>query len=214
LGWAPAAGAATDTITAQSGNVFVGGTGPGGSFSLDAGTVPRFVNDDGGGEPHNVVAADDGPDDEELFTTPLLTGGDSAPVTGAQYLTPGAYRFVCTIHSGMEGSLSVAGPGTVPRPAIEVAVASSKLAKVAKGKLKVVVKASTPSEDVEVTASLGSKPLAAAADVDLGAGETRKLTLKLDRRARKLLAGLERAKVLVSAEVPFGAPDSAKRTLR
>lgn len=220
IGWASPAAAATDAIVVEppappetTNFTFSGGSGPGGVFLVDAGTQPNFTNRDEG-DSHNVVATDEGPDDESLFQTPLLSAGSTAPVVGTQYLSPGTYRFVCTIHVGMEGSLSVAGPGAVPRPEIEVMIASTRLAKVAKGKLAVVVGASTPSEDVEITARLGSKRLAGAAGIDLAAGETRTLTLRLDRRARKLLAGLERAKVSLSAEVPFGAPDSAKRTLK
>lgn len=213
LAWTPAASAATDPITARSGNVFAGGTGPGGSFSLDAGSIPQFTNDDAG-DSHNVVATEDGPDGEELFQTALLAGGGSAPVTGAQYLTPGEYRFVCTIHVDMAGALSVAGSGAVPRPAVEVAVVSSKLRRVAKGKLRVAVEATARSDDVGLAARLGARPLASAAEIDLDAGESRTVTLKLDGKARKLLVDLERAKVSLSAEVPFGAPDGAKRTLR
>lgn len=66
LGWAASASAATDRITARSGNVFTGGTGPAASFSLDAGSIPQFVNGDPG-DSHNVVASADGPDGEELF---------------------------------------------------------------------------------------------------------------------------------------------------
>lgn len=213
LGWAPSASAATDQITASPGNVFTGGTGPGGSFALDAGSVPQFVNGDPS-DSHNVVASGDGPDGEELFQTALLPGGGSEPVAGAQYLTPGSYPFICTIHVGMEGSLSIAGPGAVPRPAIEVSVTSSKLAKVARGKLNVAVKASAPSVDVSLAAKLGGRPLASVAGIDLAAGESRRLTLKLDGKARRLLADRDRAKVSLSAAVPFGAGDSAKRTLK
>lgn len=114
----------------------------------------------------------------------------------------------------MEGSLSVAGSGAVPRPAIDVSVVSSKVAKVAKGRLKVAVKATALSEDVSLAATLGAKPLGGASGVDLAAGESRNLTLRLDRKGRKLLADLDRAKVSVTARVPFGAADSAKRTLK
>ena len=213
FGWAPTASAATDQIIASPGNLFTGGTGPGGSFSLDAGSIPQFVNGDPG-DSHNVVASEDGPDGEELFQTALLPGGGSEPVIGSQYLIPGSYRFICTIHIGMESSLSVAGPGAVPRPAIDVSVASGKVAKVARGKLKVAVKATALSEDVSLAAKLGGKPLASVAGIDLAAGESRNLTLKLGGKARRLLADLDRAKVSLSAKVPFGAADSAKRTLK
>lgn len=210
---APVARAASDAIVGSAGNVYTGATGPDGSFTLDAGSVPIFTNDDQTAS-HNVVSTDEGPDGERLFTTPLIRAGVSEPVDGAQYLAPGAYRFLCTIHIGMEGMLSVAGAGTVPRPAVDVSIASTKLRKVAKGKLEARITAQTASEDVSVEATLGRKVLASATGIDLAAGEARPLTLKLDRRARRLLDDVEKAKVTATAGVPFGAPDSAKRTLK
>lgn len=150
---APLAGAATDAIVGSAGNVYTGASGPDGSFALDAGSVPIFTNDDGTAS-HNVVSTDEGPDGERLFSTALITAGVSEPVAGAQYLGPGAYRFLCTIHSGMEGTLFVTGAGAVARPVVEVSVASSKLRKVAKGKLEVEIAAETASDDVSLEATL------------------------------------------------------------
>lgn len=204
--------AITDTITAVDGDAYQGASGAGGEFLLDAGRIPAFVNSDPTAQ-HNVVAKLDGPDGEKLFQTPLIDGGQSIDVEGPQYLTPGAYDFLCTIHTGMNGRLLVNGAGAVPRPAVEVAIVSRKLAKVRRGKLEVEVDAITPSTDVDLEVRLGAKPLARASGIDLEGGQVKNLTLRLKSKSRKLLKGLNRAKLKLTAEVPFGAPDSAKRTL-
>jgi len=215
LALSPAASAATDQITAMTGDVFTGGTGAGGStnFLLDAGTNPSFVNADTV-DSHNVVSTDMGPDREPLFSTELIQRGESAVVPGTQYLAPATYAFLCTIHVGMEGSLTVSGPGAASRPDIDVSVASSKLKKVAKGKLKVELVAATAGSGIELEANLGAKVLGGSKGIALDAGQTRTVTLKLDNRARKLLADRDKAKVVVDATVPYGAPASAKRTLK
>lgn len=209
------ASAITDTITAEPDYTYSGSSDPSGGFLVDAGAIPALVNNDFGSDGyHNVVATGDGPDGEELFKTALLVGGTSADVVGTQYLTPGSYPFVCTIHVGMGGSLIVSGDGAVPRPAITVSLVSTKLKKVQKGKLKVSVKASTLSDGASVTAKLGNHPLGTAVGIDLAAGQSRTLTLTLDKAAKKSLKGLKKAKIKVSGEVPYGAPVSTTGKLK
>jgi plastocyanin len=209
-----AAFAITDTITAESNVSYTGNSDPDG-FLLDAGQTPGFVNaDPQTTTSHNVVAAADGPDGEELFKTPLIAGGATADVEGAQYLTPGTYPFVCTIHVGMTGTLIVSGDGAVPRPSIDVAIASTKLKKIQKGKLKVKLSATTLSADARIEAKVAGHLVASADGIDLAAGQSRTLTLKLDRAARKSIEDLAKVKVSVSGTVPYGAPASARATLK
>lgn len=212
LALAPAALGATDAIHASTGNAYTGATGPGGAFQLDAGTRAQLVNDDPGAE-HNVVATADGPDGRELFQSDLI-GLGSTPVVGTEYLPAGRYPFVCTIHDGMAGELEVSGEGALPRPSVTLAVASRKLEKVRRGKLKVTVSAATPASDVSLVARVGTRTLPVVDGIDVGAGSARKLTLKLDRSATKPLKDVKKAKVTLSASVPFGSPANAKRTLR
>jgi hypothetical protein len=205
------AAAATDQIQSP-GLFYAGGGGPSGEFRLDAGSQSQLLNTDPAAD-HNVVASADGPDGGRLFQSALIGPGPPAPVAGTEYLTPGSYPFVCTIHVGMAGTLLVSGDGALPRPSVSVAIASSKLAKVRKGRLKVSVTAATASSDVSLIARVGRRTLPPVPDVDLAAGQTRKLTLKLTNAAKKDLKDVEKAKVTLSASVPFGAPAKAKRTL-
>lgn len=211
---AATAHAVTDTITSQPGYSYSGATGPGGAFSVDAGSQPLLVNADPGSDgAHNLVASADGPDGNELFETPLLSVNETAPVNGAQYLEPGSYPFVCTIHFGMGGTLAVSGPGALPRPAIDVSIATSKLRKVQKGKLKLKVEAATASPDVSVFAKFQGS-LGIASDIDLAAGESRVVTLRLTKAAKKRFKGLKRAKISVIGSVPYGSPASSSRSLK
>ena len=50
-----------------------------------------------------------------LFTTGSVGAGDSASVQGLDRLAAGEYPFRCQIHSGMTGTLVVAGSATTPR---------------------------------------------------------------------------------------------------
>lgn len=205
--------AITDTITAVDGDAYEGASGSGGEFLLDAGDIPAFVNSDPTAE-HNVVATADGPDGEKLFQTPLIADGGSVDLVGARYLGPGDYGFLCTIHTGMSGRLAVEGADALPRPSVDVAIISTKLAKVRRGRLKVSVSAATASADVDLAATLGARPLASASGLDLAAGQTRRVTLPLKNRARKLLKDLDEAGVKLAATVPFGASDMVKRKLK
>ena len=52
-----------------------------------------------------------------LFTTGSVSGGDTASVEGLDRVVAGReYPFKCEIHSGMTGTLVVAGSATKPRP--------------------------------------------------------------------------------------------------
>ena len=50
---------------------------------------------------HDVIS------DQGLFSTPLISLGESAPVAGVEALTPGSYGFYCSLHRNMTGTLVV-----------------------------------------------------------------------------------------------------------
>ena len=211
----------TDTIVALSEFSYGGGTGDGTVFRLNAGGTSMLANaDPAQGIQHNVVSTEDGPDGRPLFISDLIGPGASAPVEGTEYLQPGSYAFLCSIHqfAGMSGTIQVSGAGAVARPDVDVDIASSKLKQLKKGKLSVVVRAATAGDDISVEASVGGKPAGSAEGIDLGPAQKRKLTLNLGKQAKKAVKkGLKKGKkVAVSAEseVPWGAPDSDSAKLR
>jgi plastocyanin len=183
------------------------------TFSLDPGQVATYQNP--GGVSHNVFASGNGPDGEPLFSSATIDSGQT-PVNGTQYLAPGTYRFVCTIHPAMTADLVVTGNGSpLARPAVDLKVVSKKLHRVVgSGKLKVKVSASAASSDVALTARKGARKLGSKRNIDLAAGGSRTVKLPLRQSAKNALEDLKSAKLKVSGAVPFGSPATAKRTLR
>jgi plastocyanin len=188
---------------------FVGAT-----FTMDQGERPTLQNN--GTSQHNVTARNNGPDREFLFETPTIGTGTTV-VEGTQYLTTGSYAFICTIHPlSMTANLQVSALGAaVARPRIDVLLAKGKLAKIAKkGKLRATVKAITKSDGISLDLALGKKVVATQKPFNLAAGQKRKVTLKLNKAGRSKLRKRGRAKLKLTGEVPFGAPDSVKRTYK
>lgn len=215
----PAGAWAVADVIKNSGNAFDQST-----YSSDAGDLVQFQHS-GSGAPHNVTSTQSS-GGQPLFSSATISTG-TTPVNGTQFLAPGTYPFVCTIHAGMQATLNVSGGGTsgtsgggtsgtpVSRPDIEVEIISRKLDKVvAKGKLVLEVRALTKSDDVSVAAQLGKKTLGERTDLDLAAGQSLKVAVKLNGGIRRRLAKLDQAKVTAEAAVPFGEPDSAKRVLK
>ena len=165
---------------------------------------------------HNVTARTNGPDGEFLFDSPTI-GTGTTTVNGTQYLTTGTYAFFCTIHPlSMQANLQVSALGTpVARPKIDVILGAGKLDKIAKkGKVPVTVKALTQADGVEVALKLGKTTVGSQKAFSLAAGQSRKLTLKLNKSGKSKLAKRNSAKLKATGEVPFGSPDTAKRTYK
>ena len=117
----------------------------------------------------------------------------------------------------MEGTLRVAADadGPVKRPKIDLAIRSAKLKPVRRsGDLKVSVKAINRSDDVALKAKLGRKLLAKKSNVDVPAGQTKRLTLKLTRAGKRALKNKDKATVKLEGTVPYGRSDSTTRKLK
>lgn len=185
------------------------------SYNGNAGEVMNFLNQTSGTTAHNVTASGTGPDGGPLFLSSTITGGNTN-VNGTQYLGPGTYHFICTIHNGMEADLVIGGNGTpVARPSISLQITSKKLNKVRNSrKLKVKVSAQTDSQNISVSAKKGSKTLTKTSSLSLGAGGSQVVSLRLTNSGVKALKGLSKATVKATGTVQFGAPASAKRTLK
>jgi plastocyanin len=208
----PASAMAVADVITNSGNTFAQAT-----YRSDVGDLVQFQHS-GSGAPHNVTSTQSS-GGQPLFSSATISTG-TTPVNGTQFLAPGTYPFICTIHpSTMQANLIVSGGGTSGTPAtkpdIELKIISRKLDKVvAKGKLVLEVQAITKSDNVSVTASLGKRTLGERTDLDLAAGQSVRVGLKLKRAVRRKLATLDKAKVTAQATVPFGDPDTAKRVLK
>jgi plastocyanin len=204
-----AALAASATIVGTGGDVFSPT-----DYTADQGEVSQLQVT---GSNHNVTARQDGPDGRALFRSATITGGTTA-VNGTQYLSTGSYAFFCTIHpSTMNGTLQVSANGTpVARPRATLKLQRKSLSKaVRKGILVSVNATAAVVEDAVLTAKSG-KATIGKATVSLAAGSQAEV-VKLSKSGRSFLAGKlaerGRAKVTVSALLPFGSPASTKGTL-
>jgi len=206
--------AADDTVTASnSRNSYTGmsnsPTIPGGG-TLDFRNTSSFTT-------HSVTADTPGPDGRPKFDSGLFAGhgGTTRAVKGVQYLRPGNYKFHCTTHPfSMTGTLHVGSGSPVARPDIDVSILSRRIGKVRRTKrLKVRVNAATKSNNVALVAKKGSKKLARKANVDVGAGDSKTISMRLTRKGKRALKGRSHATIKLRGTVPFGAPAGAKRTL-
>jgi plastocyanin len=186
---------------------------------IDAGEIGFFQNN--GSNTHNVTAEAKGPDGKALFRTGNAPGGETRLIRGTQFLSQGIYPFVCTIHPGMEGAYQVfedRGATTpLPRPEISLKVKSKKLGKVVdSGKLKVKVEAAEPTmaENIALKAKKGKKGITKAKKLNLAAGASKTVKLKLSKRGEAKLAVLDSAKVKVQGTVDFGFGDKASKKLK
>ena len=193
----------TNTYTAQT-------------FDMAAGEIPTFTNGAVGGVPHDVAATARGPDGRFLFKISADRVQQIVLVGGTQYLTPGTYRFFCTVHgASMAANLRV-GPGNpVPRPRLALTVPDQGLGAVrGSGKLRVkLADQGSNASGVRLEASVGRVKIATKRGVSVRAGASRQLLLSLTQRGRQLLQGRERAAVKVVASVSFAKPDTARRLL-
>jgi plastocyanin len=174
-----------------------------------------------GDSTHNATANDNGPDGGPLFRTGNIAGGQSGTTKGSQFLAIGSYDFVCTIHpSEMQATLNVVdnpSGGPLARPEIALKVKSKKLEKVVdSGKLKVKVSAEGPTaaQDISLKAKKGKKGITKAKKLNLAAGASKTVKLKLSDRGIDKLAGLDSAKVKVQGTVGFGFGDKASKKLK
>jgi plastocyanin len=207
-GWSSA-----DLIRSTSGNQFDRPI-----YYSDQGDLVQFQH--AGGGPHNVTSTQFS-GGQRLFSSATIRSGTTA-VNGTQFLAPGTYPFICTIHSPQMAAQLVVRPSAAPppppppsRPDIEVAIRSRKLERVVNtGKLAVKVRALTVSNDVKLVATWNRRVLAKKANIDLAAGQVRELGLKLREKVRAALEDREKAKVKLTGTVPGGSPDVFARVLR
>jgi plastocyanin len=212
--WATSASATLSVILATSDDQF-DTSAP----DINEGVVAVFDNEDD--QSHNVTATGKGPDGKALFRSPTFSGpGELRDVDGTQYLDAGFYDFNCTIHPGtMTGTLEVhdTPSGPVSRPEISLKVKSRKLGKVVdSGRLKVKVRAEGPTaaQDISLKAKKGKKGITKGKKLNLAAGGSKTVKLKLSKRGEEKLADADSAKVKVQGTVAFGFGDKASKKLK
>jgi plastocyanin len=180
------------------------------SFTIDQGTVATFDNLDPGATQHDVVAAKSGNGGQPLFRSATISAGET-PVTGTDRLAAGTYHFFCSVHpTEMQGQLVVVG---VPS-GITVKILSRKLGGVvSSSKLKVKLSAVTARGGISLTARKGKKTLGSKRGINLAAGASQTVVLRLSRAGRNALNSAGSAKVKVTATVTGASPAAATQRL-
>ena len=181
------------------------------SFTIDQGTVATFDNLDTSVTQHDVTAVKSGKGGAPLFRSATIGAGQT-PINGTNSLAPGTYRFFCSVHATeMSGDLVVVG---VPS-GVTVKVLSRNLGGVvSSSKLKVKLSATTTRNGIKLTASKGKKTLGSKGGINLAAGTSRTVALRLSRAGRNTLKNSGSAKVKVTATVPGASPANATQRLR
>ncbi|MDX6615747.1 MAG: hypothetical protein QOD60_838 [Solirubrobacterales bacterium] len=193
------------TITGDGANTFVGGP----NFAGDAGTVAQLVVT---GSTHNVTSTANGPDGKALFRSATI-GSGSTPVNGTQFLAPGSYPFICTVHpTTMSGNLVVGAGTPQARPAVALQVLDKKIAKVIKKAQLRVKLTATGTGSVPVEVFLGKRAIAGKTQLDAPGSTV--LKLPLTPKGLKALAKKKKATVTVKSSIPFGSPVTVTGALK
>jgi plastocyanin len=181
------------------------------TFTIDQGAVATFDNQDTSLSQHDVTAVKSGKGGAPLFRSATIGAGQT-PINGTNTLAPGTYRFFCSVHATeMSGDLVVVG---VPS-GVTVKVLSRNLGGVvSSSQLKVKLSAVTTRNGIKLTASKGKKTLGSKGGINLAAGTSRTVALRLSRAGRNTLKNSGSAKVKVTATVPGASPANATQRLR
>jgi plastocyanin len=192
-------------IVGQADNTFSAPT-----YTIDQGEVaPLQVT----GGTHNATARQNGPDGGALFRSPTISGGTTG-VAGTQYLGSGDYTFFCTIHpSTMQATLHVSGAGTPQaRPSATVSLRSKKISKVSKKGLLVAITSTAKVDGASLVAKLGKATIGKADGLGLAPGQQFAI-VKISKAGKSKLRKKSKAKVTVTASIPFGSPATGKAKL-
>ena len=182
------------------------------TYAMDQGDKPILQNI--GFNQHNATATVNGPDGKPLFSSPTI-GTGSTTLDGTQYLTTGAYTFICTVHpSTMIATLAVSANGIpVPRPALTLKLLSRNIEKVVKSGLLVRIDTTAKSDDITIEARLGKTLIASDSDHSAAQGRTF-AQLRLNKAGKSKLRKLEKATIQLSGTIPSGAPTTSRGKLK
>lgn len=188
-------------------------------ITIAQGESVTFQNSDSSGAQHDVAADTKGTDGKALFKSDIIAPGKTSPVTGVEYLTTGDYKFHCTLHDFMTGTIQVSSSGTPkPRPApdttppdVTIGVLDTRIGTVLKrGSLRVRLGADEPTR-FKLTAKV-SKTKVAAGTLTLSKGTSRTGTIRLTRAGKALLKKSKKVAVKLAALANDAADNKAGAT--
>lgn len=165
--------------------------------------------------PHDVTALDFGDNFQPLFRSETVGFGTTVPVVGAETLGGGTYPFICSIHSNMEGTLTVTGPpggggGDNDAPSLKVKPVDSRAGAAAKaGELEFKVKVDEASK-LRIAAAKG-KTSVAKGTAKLKKG-TSTVSARLTKAGKKLLRKSGDVTLKYVATATDAAGNTSKKT--
>jgi plastocyanin len=197
--------------------------------TIDQGQMVTFQNSDQSAI-HDVTSEAKDADGKPLFKSETIEPGKTAPVNGVEFLTTGDYKFYCSVHTFMQGTLHVTANGTPkPRtpdnpapnaadttpPAVKVTILDSRISAVLEHRgLRVQVRTNEPAR-FKMTAKSGKTRVALGTVASKG---KRTVKLSLTKAGKKLLFRASTVKVKLTASVNDAADNraaaSASKTLR
>lgn len=197
--------------------------------TIDQGQTVTFQNSDRSAL-HDVTADQNGSDGNALFKSDTIEGGKTAPVNGVEFLTTGDYKFHCSVHPFMTGTLHVTASGTpkprtpdnpAPNPAdttppdATVTILDSRISKVLEHRGLRVRLNTDETARFKLTATSGKTKVALGTFSSKG---RRTVKLGLTKAGKKLLSRASTAKLKLTARVNDAADNrstaSAAKTLR
>lgn len=203
------------------GAVVVGGPAPvtymNPQVTIDPGESLDFLNLDATA-PHDVTSVDVGANAEALFRSETVGFGVMVPVVGAESLGPGSYDFICSIHSFMEGTLTVRGEGggggDSKAPRLSVRVLDRELEDVLdRGALRVRLKVNEAAR-VRLSATAGRREVKIASGRSKLKSGVTKTKLKLSGSGRRVLKQADRLRIAVEGKATDAAGNSRKQSAR
>jgi plastocyanin len=197
--------------------------------TIDQGQAVTFQNSDRSAL-HDVTSDQTGSDGTSVFRSDTIEGGKTAPVNGVEFLTTGDYKFHCSVHPFMIGTLHVTANGT-PKPRTpdnpapnptdtappdpSVTILDSRISGVLEHRgLRIRVKTDEPAR-FRLTATSGKTRVALGTISSKG---TRTAKLSLTKKGKQLLFKASKVRLKLTARVNDAADNkstaSATKTLR
>jgi plastocyanin len=197
--------------------------------TIDQGQSITFQNSDQAGL-HDVTSDTNGSDGNALFKSDTIEGGKTAPVKGVEFLTTGDYKFHCSVHPFMQGTIHVTANGTpkprtpdnpAPNPAdtappnASVKILDSRISGVLEHRgLRVALRTDEPAR-FKLTATSGRTRVALGTFATKG---RRTVKLSLTKKGKQLLFNASTVKLKLTAQVNDAADNrsaaASTKTLR
>jgi plastocyanin len=197
--------------------------------TIDQGQAVTFQNSDRSAL-HDVTSDQNASDGKSLFKSETIEGGKTAPVNGVEFLTTGDYKFHCSLHPFMTGTLHVTANGTpkprtpdnpAPNPAdttppdATVTILDSRISKVLEHRGLRVRLNTDETARFKLTATSGKTKVALGTFSSKG---KRTVKMSLTKSGKKLLFRASTVKLKLTARVNDAADNkstaSATKTLR